>query len=544
MNNNKTLMPESGMFAGTNPVMAIGSGLLVMAFVLFTIIDPEYANGIYSAAKGFIASDLAWYYVGIMSFFLFFSVWLIFSRYGDIRLGKDSDRPEFTNFAWFSMLFGAGIGIGILFWSIAEPIYHFQSNPLIAEAEQKTVEAAQIAMRVSIFHWGLHGWALFAVIGLALAYFSYRKGLPLSIRACLYPIFGDRIYGPIGHAADLLAVFGTVFGIATSLGLGAQQMNAGLSYLLDIEVSTTNQIILIAVLSVVATGSVLTGLNKGIRILSELNMHLTLIMLALFIIFGPTAYVLGAFVTNTGDYLFHAVELGLWVDPDPEAQWQGWWTIFYWGWWIAWAPFCGIFIARISKGRTIREFVLGVLVAPTLLAAFWISIFGNTAMFIELFGSGGVTAAVNADTTMALFKTIELMDNGQLMTLLMSGLCTIMLVTYFVTSADSATLVICTLISMGEEHPPARFRVFWGVAVGAVASVLLYAGGLKALQTASIVAALPFSVIVILAAYGLYKSLRAERLPSKDAVTEPHVKAKGAEPVAGANERLASSINS
>ena len=515
MNNKNYQLPETGLFAGTHPIMAIGSGLLVMAFVLFTIVDPEYANTVYSAAKGFIAAELAWYYVGLMSFFLFFAIWLIFSRYGDIRLGKDTDRPEFSNFSWFSMLFGAGIGIGILFWSIAEPIYHFQSNPLISEAQQLTVEAAQVAMRISIFHWGLHGWALFAVFGLILAYFSYRKGLPLSIRSSLYPIFGDRIYGPIGHAADLLAVFGTVFGIATSLGLGAQQMNAGLSYLLGIEVSTSNQVILIAILSVIATASVLTGLNKGIRILSELNMQLTVAILVLFVVFGPTSYVLGSFITNTGDYLFHVVELGLWVDPDPEGQWQGWWTIFYWGWWIAWAPFCGIFIARISKGRTIREFVLGVLVAPTMLATFWISIFGNTAMFIELFGGGGVTAAVNADTTMALFKTIELMGVGGVMTILMSGLCTFMLITYFVTSADSATLVICTLVSMGEEHPPARYRVFWGLAIGAVAAALLIAGGLKALQTASIVAALPFSVIAILATYGLYKSLREETLPGK-----------------------------
>ena len=508
-------LPESGLFAGVNPIMAVGSGALMLAFVLFTIIDPEYAGGVYNAAKAYIASDLDWYYIGLISFFLFFAVWLATSRYGDIRLGKDTDRPEFTNFAWFSMLFGAGIGIGILFWSIAEPIYHFQSNPLISESQQQTVEAAQVAMRISIFHWGLHGWGLFAVIGLVLAYFSYRKGLPLSIRSSLYPIFGDRIYGPIGHAADLLAVFGTVFGIATSLGLGAQQMNAGLSYMFGLEVSTTNQIILIALLSVIATASVLTGLQKGIRILSELNMQLTMVVLGLFILFGPTAYVLGAFFTNMGDYLFHSIELGLWVDPDPEGPWQGWWTIFYWGWWIAWAPFCGIFIARISKGRTIREFILGVLVAPTLLAGFWITIFGNTAMFIELFGAGGIVEAVNADTTMALFKTIELMDIGSTMTAVISGICTLMLITYFVTSADSATLVICTLISMGEEHPPARYRVFWGLAIGAVAAVLLYAGGLKALQTASIVAALPFSVIVIMATWGLYRSLREEDLPAK-----------------------------
>ncbi|SFM34014.1 BCCT family transporter [Marinobacter zhejiangensis] len=515
MDNKKLMQRESGLLVGTNPVMSVGAGLLVLAFVLFTVIDPEYANGVYSAIKNFISADLAWYYIGFMSFVLFLVVWLVFSRYGDIRLGKDTDRPEFSNFSWFSMLFGAGIGIGILFWSIAEPIYHFQSNPLIAENQQMTVEAAQVAMRISIFHWGLHGWALFGLAGLILGYFSYRKGLPLSIRSSLYPIFGERIYGPIGHIADLLAVFGTVFGIATSLGLGAQQMNAGLNYLMGVEVSTSTQIILIAIISVISTVSVMTGLHKGIRLLSELNMRLTMLILGLFIVVGPTAYVLGALVTNLGDYLVHAVELGFWVDPDPEGQWQGWWTIFYWGWWIAWAPFCGIFIARISKGRTIREFVLGVLVAPTLLAAIWITVFGNAAMYLELFGNGGVVEAVNKDTTMALFATIELLTDSELMIIAMAGICTIMLVTYFVTSADSATLVICTLISMGNEHPLPRYRVFWGAAIGAVAAVLLLAGGLKALQTASVVAALPFSFILMMAIYGLFKSLREEVLPEK-----------------------------
>ncbi|AZT85756.1 BCCT family transporter [Marinobacter sp. NP-4(2019)] len=497
--------------------MAIGSGLLVLAFVLFTVVVPEYANSLYGNIKAFIATDLAWYYVAFMSLALMLSIWLVFSRYGDIRLGKDDDRPEFSNFSWFSMLFGAGIGIGILFWSIAEPIYHFQGTPLIEAGQEKTVAAAQVAMRVAIFHWGLHGWALFSLAGLTLAYFAYRKGLPLSIRSSLYPIFGDRIYGPIGHVADLLAVFGTVFGIATSLGLGAQQINAGLNYLVGIEVSVSTQVLLIAIISVLSTISVMSGLHKGIRLLSEINMKLTMVILGLFVVVGPTAYILGALVTNLGDYLVHTVELGFWVDPDPKSEWQGWWTVFYWGWWIAWAPFCGIFIARISKGRTIREFVLGVLVAPTLLAAVWITIFGNTAMYLELFGNGGVVEAVNKDTTMALFATIELMTESQAMVILMACICAILLVTYFVTSSDSATLVICTLISMGETNPLPRYRVFWGAAIGAVAAVLLLAGGLKALQTASIVAALPFSFILIMAIYGLLASLRAEVLPQRSA---------------------------
>ena len=515
MNNKKELISSTGWLTGTNPVMSVGAGLVVLIFVLFTVADPVYASELYSAAKNFIAKELAWYYIGLVSIILFMVVGIVFTRYGNVRLGKDSDRPEFSNFSWFSMLFGAGIGIGILFWSIAEPISYFQGNPFILENQELTAEAAQVAMRVSIFHWGLHGWAVFALSGLILSYFSYRKGLSLSIRSSLYPIFGDRIYGPIGHIADLLAVFGTIFGIATSLGMGAQQMNTGMNYLLGVEVSTTNTILLIAVISIIATISVVTGLNRGIRLLSELNMRLTMVILGLFLVFGPTAYLLGSLVTNFGDYVVHAVELGFWVDPDPESQWQGWWTIFYWGWWISWAPFVGIFIARISKGRTVREFILGVLIAPTLLAVIWITIFGNTAMFIELFGNGGVVEAVNADSTMALFKTIELLGSSDLVVTLMASICTIMLVTYFVTSADSATLVVCTLISMGDTNPLARYRVFWSAAIGSVAAVLLVAGGLGALQTATVVAALPFSIILIMAIYGLLKSLREEAIPGK-----------------------------
>ena len=523
MNTNETIQQEHSELeqTSTNPVMNIGSSLIILAFVLFTVLAPELANQVYNAAKQFISDQLAWLYVGLMSFFLLLATYTAFSRFGRIKLGHDDDKPEYSFFSWFSMLFGAGIGIGILFWSIAEPIYHFQSNPFIAEGQAMTVEAAQIAMRVSIFHWGLHGWGLFAITGMALAYFAYRKGLPLSIRSGLYPIFGERIYGPIGHVADLLAVFGTVFGIATSLGLGAQQMNAGINYLTGMDISTSNQVLIIAVISVLATLSALSGLNKGVKKLSELNMRLTAVMLTFFIVLGPTAYLLGAFATNLGDYLTNAIELGFWVDPDPTSQWQAGWTIFYWGWWIAWAPFVGMFIARISKGRTVKEFILGVLIAPTLLATLWITAFGNTAIFIELFGSGGVTEAVNKDIATALFVTMELMDLGTVITTLGAIICTLMLVTYFITSADSATLVICTLVGMGKQKSPPKLRIFWGLVIGAVAGVLLLAGGLKALQTASIVAALPYSFVLILTTWGLYKSFREEPYNGLPYLTTP-----------------------
>ncbi|WP_257265326.1 BCCT family transporter [Endozoicomonas sp. ONNA2] len=500
----------TGIFVNTNPVMSIGSTVIIIAFVLFTIIAPVYANGIYEAAKRFIATDLAWYYVILMSFFLLLAIYTAFSHFGHIKLGHDDEKPDYSFFSWFSMLFGAGIGIGILFWSIAEPIHHFQSNPFITQGQEKTLEAAQIAMRVSIFHWGLHGWAIFAITGMAIAYFSYRKGLPLSIRSGLYPAFGDKIYGPIGHMADLLAVFGTVFGIATSLGLGAQQMNAGMNYLFGFKINSGNQVVIITIISLLATLSALRGLNNGLHKLSILNMRLTVLMLTFFIVLGPTAYLLGAFATNLGDYITNAVVLGFWVDPNPQSQWQGWWTLFYWGWWIAWAPFVGMFIARISKGRTIKEFILGVLIAPTLLATFWITAFGNTAIFIELFGSGGIAEAVNKDITTALFVTMELMDLGAIIATIGAIICTVMSVTYFITSADSATLVICTLVTMGQQKSPPKLRIFWSLLIGAVAGVLLIVGGLKALQTASIIAALPYSIVLAITTWGLYKSLREE----------------------------------
>jgi choline/glycine/proline betaine transport protein len=315
-------------------------------------------------------------------------------------------------------------------------------------------------------------------------------------------------------------VLGTVFGIATSLGMGAQQMNAGINYLLGIEISVFMQCLIIAAISLVATISVLTGVDRGIRILSELNMRLTLLILVLFLVFGPTIYLLTSIFNNGLDYFINAPALGVWLAPAQHSQWQSDWTIFYWGWWIAWSPFTGMFIARISRGRTIREYMLGVLLAPTVLSIFWITLFGNTAMHIELFGTGGVTYAVNADHTLALFKTIELMDLGIWLTTIMSTICTLMLVTYFVTSADSGTLVICTLVAMGGENPPGRLRIFWGIAIGTVAAVLLFAGGLKALQTASIAAALPFSIVLLLATYGLCKSLYTEgQSPAEKPIT-------------------------
>lgn len=508
----KDMLVSSGMFAGIHKGMSIAAKAMILAFVLFTVLNVDFANGVYTDVKSWIQTTLNWYYVTVVSVVLFFSIWVAFSRYGNIRLGADDETPEFGFFTWFSMLFSCAIGVGILFWSIAEPIYHLQGNPFIEMAgiAAGSPEAAQVALRITLFHWGLHGWAIYIIVGLMIAYFSCRRGLPMTIRSALYPILGDKIYGPVGHAVDLLAVFSTLFGTATALGLGVSQMNSGLNYLFGIEVSTTTQILLIAVITVIATLSTMSGLQRGIRILSVWNIRLSLILIGFFVIAGPTVYLLGLVPTSIGDYLWNMIPMGFWTDPDPKGQWQGWWTIFYWGWWLSWGPLVGLFIARISRGRTIREFLITALIIPPLGGFLWIIAFGGTALNIELYGAGGIVDAVNNDMTMALYHTIEAVGADAL-TWPMALLATLMIITWFVTSADSGTLVICTILSMGSKEPPMSMRAIWGVLLGAVAAVLLLAGGLKALQSATIAAALPFSAVLLLMCVALVKGLRDER---------------------------------
>jgi len=500
----------SGFLKGLNPTVSIISKIIIVLFVLFGTLMTETASQTFDALKIYIILGMKWYYIGVVAFFLFFVIWLLSSRYGDVRLGDDDEKPEFSYFSWFAMLFGAGMGIGLVFWSIAEPIYHFQSNPFLTE-DMTPQQAAQIAMRLTFLHWGLHPWAIYVIVGLSLSYFAYRKKLPLTIRSALYPLLGDKIYGPWGHAADILAVFGTVFGLATSLGLGAQQMNTGLNQMFGLEVSKMNQLILIFIVTAIATWSVVSGVGRGVKILSELNLWLSLFLLVIFLVFGPTHYLINAFLQNTGDYIAHVIPLSLWTDAFYSREWQDSWTTFYWGWWIAWSPFVGIFIARISRGRTIREFVLGVLLVPTLLAFLWLTLFGGTALYIELMGEGGIVNAVKSDLTIALYTTFDKMNMG-LWGTLASGIATILIATYFITSSDSATLVVNTILSVGDENPPMMHRIFWGMGEGVVAGVLLILGGLQALQTASITAALPFSVIILIMIYGLVKALREEKI--------------------------------
>ncbi|MFP4146144.1 MAG: BCCT family transporter [Halorhodospira sp.] len=502
---------QRGPLKGLNVPLTATAALIVFGFLLFGAWDPEYAEGVFQATSDWVIDTFKWYYIGVVAFFLLFALFLMFSRFGDLKLGDDDRPPEFSYFAWFSMLFGAGMGIGLLFWSIAEPIWHFQGNPFIEEGETKA--AAETAMRLTYFHWGLHPWAIYTIVGLSLAFFAYRKKLPLAIRSALYPLIGKRIYGPLGHAADVLAVFGTIFGVATSLGFGAIQINTGLNELTGLGVGTGMQLVIVAVVTAVAVGSVISGVGRGVKILSQLNLILSVVILAFFLIFGPTLYLLSSFVQGLGDYLQNVIYLSFWTDASGAREAEDWqlsWTAFYWGWWIAWAPFVGMFIARISRGRTIREFVLGVLLVPTLLALAWLTVFGGTGIHLELFGAGGLVDAVSEDETIALYHTIEAVAPGIIATLA-AIVATILIATYFVTSSDSATLVVTMLLSVGNTEPPTVQRAFWGIAEGCVAAVLLVAGGLVALQAAAIVSALPFSLLMLLMCYALIRGLQEEK---------------------------------
>lgn len=494
-------------FATVNPPVFTASAVMVLAFVLFGVTAPETAARVFGGMHAFITEYLGWVYLLAVTAFLAFLVWLLFSRYGRIRLGQPGDRPRFGRLAWFAMLFSTGMGIGLVFWSVAEPILHFQNPPA---GDGGTPAAARQAMIHTFFHWGLHAWAVYVVLGLSVAYFSYRHRLPLTIRSIFYPLLGDRIYGPIGHLIDTLAVFGTLFGLATSLGFGAMQLNTGLNLLTGMPVSQWTQVGIIGAITTVAVLSVISGLDRGLKWLSLFNLGLALLMLVFVLVLGPTLFLIRLLLDATGGYLQQIIELSLSTDPMGGSEWQKSWTIFYWGWWIAWSPFVGIFIARISHGRTIREFIVGVLLMPTAFVLVWLATFGGTALELALDEGGhGIAAAVAADTTVALYVTLEELP----LTGLSSALATVLIATYFVTSSDSGTHVVDALISRGSRRSPRRQRVIWGITEGLVAATLLVVGGahaLESLQTASITAGLPVALILIFACINLQRALQRE----------------------------------
>lgn len=484
-----------------HPQVTFASTVFLILFILLTIMFRDQANEFFSNAMSFITGNFGWFLILAANAFILAAIFFAFSRFGNIRIGGNEAKPEFTTAAWFAMLLSAGMGIGLMFWSVGEPMFHYSSpSPMFTGIEGNTPEAAQAAMGITYFHWGIHPWGIYAIVGLGLAFFAYNRGLPLTVRSIFYPILGNKIYGFWGNLIDVLSVLATLMGLATSLGLGVKQVNAGLNFLFGLQVSTTSQVILIAVITAFATLSVMSGLDGGVKRLSQWNMGLAGTLMVFLLIAGPTVYILRGFTQNFGYYLTKLPEISLWTETFRETNWQGSWTVFYWAWWISWSPFVGMFIARISKGRTVREFILGVMLIPTLLSFVWMSVFGGSAIYLQSSGSADIIEAVNANVATALFVMFKYFPFTQLLSLVGIVLVTV----FFVTSSDSGSLVVDHLTSGGKLDSPIPQRVFWAIMEGVVASVLLIGGGLTTLQTAAVSTGLPFAVILLLIIYALY----------------------------------------
>ncbi|MGR3550428.1 BCCT family transporter [Pseudooceanicola sp.] len=501
-----------------NPVFMI-SGLTIIAFVFYTLVLPEQAGGVFAWLFGAVTQGFDWFFIGSANIFVLFCLVLIVTPWGSVRLGGSDATPDYSYIGWFAMLFAAGMGIGLMFYGVSEPMSHFSSSlgGTVAEGGARTdwaplggaagdeVAAARLGMAATIFHWGLHPWAIYAVVALALALFSYNKGLPLTIRSAFHPIFGDAVWGWVGHVIDTLAVFATLFGLATSLGFGATQANAGLNELFGVPIGATTEVILISGITAIALISVMRGLDGGVKILSEINMGLAFLLLAFVLLVGPTIYLLKLFVGSLGAYFEFLPALSKPFGREDVNFSQGW-TSFYWAWWISWSPFVGMFIARVSRGRTVREFVICVLLIPSLVCVLWMSVFGGTALYQVI--NDGYTLAQDASLELKLFKMLDALPLASITSLV--GI--ILVVVFFVTSSDSGSLVIDTITAGGKIDAPVPQRAFWCIFEGAVAIVLLLsAGGLKALQSMVISTGLPFTVILLLMCVAIGKGLASER---------------------------------
>ncbi|GGE23017.1 BCCT family transporter [Primorskyibacter flagellatus] len=503
-----------------NPVFLI-SGLSIVAFVFYTLALPDQAGALFSWLFGAVTKGFDWFFLGAANIFVLFCLLLIVTPVGSVRLGGAEATPDYGYVGWFAMLFAAGMGIGLMFFGVLEPVYHMAvseplgvPSPFDADGNliPENVEAAKrMGLAATIFHWGLHPWAIYAVVALSLALFTYNKGLPLTIRSAFYPILGERVWGWWGHVIDILAVFATLFGLATSLGFGAQQANAGLNHVFGVPITPSAQVVLITLITAVATVSVLRGLDGGVKLLSEVNMGLAALLLVFVLLAGPTLVILTDFGKGLGAYLTELVPLSMPVGREDTGFVQGW-TSFYWAWWISWSPFVGMFIARVSRGRTVREFVTCVLIIPSLVCVLWMAVFGGVA--IDQVLSDPVSSPVKAQVIdsynppLSLFAMLE----GLPLSAITSVIGIVLVIVFFVTSSDSGSLVIDTITAGGKVDAPVPQRVFWCIFEGAVAIVLLLsAGGLASLQSMVISTGLPFTVVLLLMCWAIWKGLRAER---------------------------------
>lgn len=487
------------------------SVFLIAALIIGTLIAGDAAEEVFNTARINITDWAKWLFVAAVNIFIGFSLYFAFSKYGSIRLGGENAEPEFSTPAWFAMLFSAGMGIGLMFFAVAEPMWHLLYPP---HSEVGSIASMRDAMGVTFLHWGLHAWAIYAIVALSLAFFAFNRKLPLSFRSVFYPLLGDRINGWMGDVIDTLAVLATLFGLATSLGLGASQAGAGIEYVFGITNTVNLQVIIIAAVTGVATISVVLGIDKGVKFLSEFNIRIAALFLLFILVVGPTLYILGTFIQSTGHYVQNFAYFSTWTQTFEEGEFMTTWTVFYWAWWISWSPYVGMFIARISKGRTIKQFVLGVLIAPTLITFLWMSGFGGSALFLETGGLAEIASAVEADQTTSLFV---LLDQFPLSSIT-SFLAIVLVLSFFVTSSDSGSLVIDGLTSGGKIDAPVGQRIFWATTEGAVAAVLLLGGGLGALQAGAISTGLPFVLILLVMCYSLQQGLSKEyrALENKD----------------------------
>lgn len=498
------------------PVFLISGGLLIIMVALASIFPQGFSN-VASAIQNFIVTYFGWFYIISTTIFVVFVVFIAVSRFGNLRLGADDSKPEFDPWSWVSMMFTAGMGIGLVYYGVSEPLLHYKNPPEVAA---QTPAAAESAMNYTFFHWGLHPWAIYIVLGLALGYFAYRRDLPLKPASAFYPFIGDRIYGPIGHLIDILAVFGTLFGLATSIGLGASQISAGLGQLFGFSDGLTTQLLVILAVEIVAITSVMLGVDAGIRRLSVINMWLA-IGLAIFVfLVGPTLYILSYMATDTGYYLQHLIHTSLTIFTDDKGvSFQQAWTMFYWGWWISWSPFVGMFIARISYGYTVRQFILGTLLIPTGASMVWFVIFGRTALDYVM--GGNAQALLDANSANAIFVLMDQLPVPWIIASIASALAIVVVTLFFATSSDSGSLVVDILTNGGDPNPIWQQRLFWAIMEGAVAAVLLVAGTLgggdplSALQTAAVTSGLPFCLVLVIMCFALYKAMNEESLPGR-----------------------------
>ncbi|MFC7859499.1 BCCT family transporter [Arthrobacter koreensis] len=499
---------------------------IIVVFAVFAIVFPDAATEMFNSVQSNVIRWFGWYYVAAIAVFVVFALWIGLSRYGDIKLGKDEDEPEFSIRSWFSLLFAAGMGIGLVFFGVAEPLNHFASpRPGV---EGTPIQLAQQSLTQTYLHWGLHAWAIYVVVGVSIAYAVHRKGRPISIRWTLEPLLGRRrVSGGWGNLIDVVALVGTLFGVATSLGLGVLQISAGLEEANIMQATQMTQVGLILGITTLTIASLVSGVGKGMKWLSNINLMLAGLLLLFVLFAGPTLFLLREFVQSIGNYLQNVIGLTFntlaFSGAEGEA-WQAAWTTFYWGWWISWAPFVGIFIARVSKGRTVRQFVAGVLLVPSIVGFLWFSVLGGTAIYRELFGEGGLVGADGTvDTEGALFGMLGGLPGGTALTI---G-TVVLIAIFFITSADSGALVMGMLSTGGDVEPKNWIRIFWALSAAAVAIALLLANGLEAIQTAAILTAVPFSVVILLMCVATAKAfhqehetlMRAQRKLARDQIT-------------------------